>query len=271
MKTIPKSNMVYCIGDSHVTLFSGNNKILPEWPAGHKDNVPLFSTYFVGPRLAYNISTEKSIGRRKIDSIISKIPKNSYIMFVFGEIDCRVHLIREAKKQKRNINEVVCECVDRYFILIKDFAQKGYSPIVWCITPSTIFNLPNIELPTFRNWKERNNVTRIFNKQLNKLAKKQKYPVISIYNKLIDKNGRTNMNYFIDPIHLSTNALPLVLMEFESKINGINKEFVNSKSSINLIEYIYNYYIRRSLYFAFIIFKNLTHFPFPRREKLTPY
>ena len=49
------SEVIYCIGDSHVSFFSGKDAIVPCWPFPSEDMIPFFRTFRLGPVLAYNL------------------------------------------------------------------------------------------------------------------------------------------------------------------------------------------------------------------------
>lgn len=154
---------IFCIGDSHVNLFSGKSKMQPVSPGAHDDIIPIFKTFRLGETLAYNLSKKhsRSLGKEKLFSLIKQIPTGSKIMLVAGEIDCRAHLLKQAKIQKRDIKDVVFECVDRYFSVIISLHKLGYEMIIWNLPPSTKFNMEYQEYPTYGTCLERNHATKI--------------------------------------------------------------------------------------------------------------
>jgi len=64
--------------------------------------------------------------------------KNDYVMLIVGEVDCRVHLPKQIQLQSRPIDEVIIECVDRFFRTYLDLKERGYNVIGWGGHPSTI-------------------------------------------------------------------------------------------------------------------------------------
>jgi len=119
---------IYCIGDSHASFFSGYDRIQLGWPNKTFNKKYFFlKSYRLGPVLAYNLCKFKtrSRGREKLLYILTHlIPLGSKVLFCFGEIDCRAHLLRQSEIQKRDIYDIVRECVDRYFSVIKDKKKK---------------------------------------------------------------------------------------------------------------------------------------------------
>lgn len=241
------SKLIYCLGDSHVNFFSGNNIMQNDWPMRHVDRVPIFRTYKLGAHLAYGLAKKNSLSKKKLFKVLTTIPKDSNIILCYGEIDCRVHLIRQSEIQKRNLTAVVNECVDRYFSVIKEIRDMGYKIIVYHLIPSTAFNIIRPGFPTYGSPMQRNKATTIFNKRLAYWAKKYHFPQISLFNQLLLPSGSTNMKYYSDPIHLSTSALPTILAEIDSHVPGIDKKLLWKKYKINYLEYLYFCVLRKTL------------------------
>ncbi len=215
-----KSETIYCIGDSHASFFSGRNSIQPAWPERSEDIIPSFKSYRLGATLAYSLSQSgtRTQGREKLLEITSQLPKNSYVLLNFGEIDCRVHLLKQAQEQSKNKEEVVSECVQRYFSVIKELQEK-FRVIVWAVVPSTSSEKSiDPRYPHFGSNLERNEVTSLFNKQLERLCRDNQILFISLFSQLINKNGSTNTRYFWDGVHLSQNAMPLAIEEILKNI-----------------------------------------------------
>jgi len=211
----------YCIGDSHVAVFSGINGIIPVWPKKAPSVYPSFVPYRLGPVLAYNLCKEKTTtrGREKLFKLLNKeIPKGSNVIFVFGEIDCRAHLIKQAEKQKRDIKEIVKECVKRYFSVLLEVKKIGYKVSVFGVFPSSLRTNQNPNYPFYGTHRERNTVSRLFNNYLSKLAKKNRILMFDIFNKLVDKDKLTKLEYYQkDKVHLSLLAMPIIVNEIEQK------------------------------------------------------
>ena len=84
--------MIHCIGDSHSSVFSGREEMQPIWPQRSDDNTSFFKSYRIGPATAYQLSNKILI----IQDIINKnVNSNDYVLFCFGEVDIRAHLIKQ--------------------------------------------------------------------------------------------------------------------------------------------------------------------------------
>jgi hypothetical protein len=107
--------MIHCIGDSHSAVFSGEEKMQPEWPEIASNTLPYFKSYRLGPATAYQLENKKHL----IDDIISKhYQENDSLLFCFGEVDIRAHLIKQMSLQNLPLDSIVKECVDKYFSVI---------------------------------------------------------------------------------------------------------------------------------------------------------
>lgn len=200
--------MIHCIGDSHVYVFSGVDTI------GGNDVLPFFKTYRLGPHTAYNVINRRSF----IEQIIrTEVKSDDRIMFCFGEIDCRVHLLKQAKLQNKSLTSIVSACVDRYFEIFRIAGQYGIPLLAWNVPASSREDIKFDEYSTYGSCKERNKATQLFNKFLKKRCEESGVVFISIFEKLIDKDGLTDMTYYMDSIHLSQKTMPLILDELRSK------------------------------------------------------
>jgi hypothetical protein len=232
---------IYCIGDSHVNFFSGQDMIQPKWPEKSIDLIPFFKTFRLGAVLAYNLCKldTKMKGREKLFSLLKQIPKESTIMLCFGEIDCRAHLLKQAEIQNRKINIITKECVDRYVSVIKEVKNLNYNIIIWNVTPSSPTGFPDSQdYPTYGTCRERNSVTRLFNQFLEEQLINESIQFISIFEKLINKRGITLARFLMDDIHLSQAAMPLAIKEI-NKMLQLNIPSAGNK--IYLIKNIYKY------------------------------
>lgn len=239
---MPHHNPIYCIGDSHVSFFSGKDKIQPLWPKPSDDVLPYFKTFRLGPILAHSLSKYGSTmkGRELLFVLLDRgisvsereIPPESKVLLCFGEIDCRAHLSKQAQRQKREVSSVVSESVERYFSAILEVDNLGYDILVWNVIPSTKSIMRNTNnFPTLGTCAERNHISQLFNSYLETLCNFHDIKFISIFDDLVDKNGLTRMEYYKDQIHLSQKAMPLVL----SKMNEIFVyDFVDSHISSEL-------------------------------------
>ena len=205
---IRKHSRINCIGDSHSSFFIG---IIPQkTPAGKWLKSASFAACRIGPFLAYNLK-EKI---RKIEVATSQIPSGSNLMFCFGEIDCRAHLKEQAERQQRDLNEIISECVRRYFDVILYFKDKGYRMFVWNVIPP-LEKIDSEEYPSYGSIVERSFITEKFNSCMQELCSQDGVTFVSIYRHLLS-SGKADPAYYNDNVHLNSEAaMPLVVNEFK--------------------------------------------------------
>jgi lysophospholipase L1-like esterase len=195
----------YVIGDSHVQCFQ------------HE----FFRIFHIGPSTAYKLGFKQSTtgGRQKVIKILNKIYKNKplNVIFVFGELDVRIHINKAVKEKKISLNDAVKKTVNSYMnflILIK----KKYPYIniyVYNILPQgeekNIYNFPYYAAKARR---------RIIAEKLNRELKEQSalntFKFVYIYNNLIDENKNRKKEYIFDDVHFNRKTMPFV-------INAINR------------------------------------------------
>jgi len=210
--------MLICLGDSHSSVFSEEERIIPQWP---KKDFKIFSRFKpirIGPATAYNLENKISL----LNIVLNRTFyfKNSLVLFCFGEVDIRAHLIKQSKLQNKDIDLLIKECVDRYISAIKKV--KPYRKIkkaVFAPIASWSDEKP-YSGPSFGTNLERNNVTKKFNEYLEEQCNKKNFDFISIFNEMLNIDGTTNSKYLDDfgtGIHLNQQAMPLILEKLKKK------------------------------------------------------
>jgi lysophospholipase L1-like esterase len=217
----PKSTPVtpiYCIGDSHVCLFSGQDAIQPGWPARSYDLLPFFITHHLGGVLAYNLPRcgTKSLGRENLFASLQKdVPAGSRVLLSFGEIDCRAHLIKQATNRNLPIETVVAECLDNYFQVVREVQALGYSVIIYNAVPSAIWRTRRTrredDYIAVGNWQVRNAAIHAFNAGAKRHCASYEAKFLDTAPAFVNPAGKAVSWYYFDAIHLSQRALPLTL------------------------------------------------------------
>lgn len=185
----------------------------PIWPERSKDTIPSLKSYRLGAVLAYNLceSDTSTNGKEKLYSVLKEIPKKSIVLFCFGEIDCRVHLLKQAEKNNTSLDDITRKCAERYFSAIIPF-KDDYKIILWAVIPSTPSEtVIDARYPHFGSNRERNEITKIFNSYLKKLADVHGFSFVSIFNDLLLTDGKTNEAFYTDKVHLSQRAMPIAV------------------------------------------------------------
>ncbi len=204
--------MLICLGDSHSSVFSQKEKIISQWP---KKDFKIFSKFKpirIGPATAYNLEKKIVLLNKALNRTFYM--NNTYVMFCFGEVDIRAHIIKQSKLQNKNIELIVSECVDRYISTIKKVDPiRKIRKAVFAPIASWSEEKP-YDGPSFGSNLERNHVTKLFNQYLEKKCKENNIVFISIFKEMLNKDGTTNPDYLDDfgtGIHLNQQSMPIIL------------------------------------------------------------
>lgn len=206
--------MIYTFGNSHAHVFTGTH------PAtfGEGNYNTNFKSFSLGATIAYNFYEHHL---SKIYDILANTPfdkEKDYVMLIVGEVDCRWHLPYQANLQNRPINEIVSECIDRFYRCYIDLQKNGYKIIGWGGHPSTTAgHSDNASEPIYGNCIIRNEISRLWDQKLGEKCKVNNIPYISIIEALIDDSGLTKMEYFDDYCHLNhTKTKSLIIEKFSN-------------------------------------------------------
>lgn len=216
--------MIHCIGDSHASPFSGlgtreETYMIPIYPQLGINNDPMFRAYRLGPATAYNLENKILQIVNLLDKFVDK--EQDFLLFAFGEIDMRIHVGTQLiENPNRTKEEIIQEIVDRYFGTVLAIKNLGYNVRIFApiaqsfATPKSNyikdrFKYP-MEFPIVGTNKERNEYTKIFTEMLIQKGIEKKIKVISILDEMLDENGETKPDLFMDYLHLSSIALPLI-------------------------------------------------------------
>ena len=220
-----ENNTLVVIGDSHAYFFSGQEVIRPKKIAYHsgvisssENLLPRFSPIHIGPVLAYNADTygTKTRGREKVDYLIKKqlIERGARVLFCYGEIDIRNHVVRQAGAQRVSVECIVDKILENYLAFLVSMREADFRVACWGPTPSfPDAEQPSDAFPVHGDEITRNKATLYFNGQLEKLCRQNNLGFTSIAEKLIDERDRMRRDYFVDGCHLSQNAWSLVTEE----------------------------------------------------------
>lgn len=213
--------MIFVVGDSHVSVFSGENKIVESFPSC-TFNLP-FAVYRLGAPIAFNLKKYKTLykAREKIESLISSLDfVFNKIILVFGEIDLRFHIVNQSRKKYKSPEHFVILCVDNYINGILDIFKEVpkdkiaiYGPI-----PNTMLSedFSNKDCPICGDVKQRNLLTCIFNDYLKSRCEIEGFYFFTLFYDLIKL--RNIQNYYLDDIHLNNKCYPLIMTKLEGFI-----------------------------------------------------
>ncbi len=223
-------NSVIVIGDSHTGFFIFDGDRTWTNSDNHAEKLH-FSIVTQGPALAYNLSRYGTTvkAREQIEALckshfVSK-KQNGVFLCCFGEIDCRVHVLKQAEKiPGGNYKEVVDNIISNYLSFLKWLKDYGD---VWCWGPvaSQSEKTPvDPGFPRYGSEYDRNKVTAYFNEQLKIVCEENGIGFISVFPKLINNEGLTKEEYYLDGVHLNQKAVVLANDQLKLLYDHINKK-----------------------------------------------
>ena len=190
--------MIHLIGNSHITAFSN----LPSPPCWLDFSNALFKPTHLGGITAYTFYENHMPFIREY---ILKIDKEKdWLCFIAGEVDCRVHIPIQKQKQGKSYEEIIKEVIERYFKIYKEVKEAGYKTFVFgAHPPSTLeFRADKPDIVISETYQVRKKITIEWNQQIMHVCNANNIPFVNIYDKLVDENNDTKMEYLWDYCHL---------------------------------------------------------------------
>lgn len=196
-----------------------------------------FRAFHLGPALAFNLNKygTSTMAREKAEFLLKYrfIDKNQPVLCAFGEIDCRVHVLRQAEKRGGDFRPVVDEIASCYLEFLKYLARE-HQVYVWGAVPSQSDTSEiNPNFPRYGTEIQRNLATEYFNGTMKNICNEHGFKFVSIFSSLIDSNYRTKREYIADGCHLSQKAWEFAIPEFMK--HGINVEIISKESEKNAV------------------------------------
>ncbi|MBU0791689.1 MAG: hypothetical protein KKC55_14660 [Gammaproteobacteria bacterium] len=213
--------MIFCFGNSHVSIFSGTDKMVPIWPERSVDTLPWFRTFRLGACTAYQAMKwiKEIITITKQGSIGFNREKDT-LLLVFGEVDIRAHVALQAEKQNKFISTVTLEIVDRYCEAISLLKSEGFNVAVFGCVAGFVLKDGDTRppWPYFGTIEQRNGATKIFNDSVGDFCKKIGVPFISVFEEMLEDDGITTKIRYLDmdigKCHINNRMLAIVLWKF---------------------------------------------------------
>lgn len=191
--------LILVIGDSHTRAFEGNK---------------LFVVHHIGPATAYNLKKKRNTtnSREKLFRIVNNLNrKRDIVILVFGEIDCRIHIFNQYKKNsgKFTITQLIEKTISNYGHVLKQLDEMGIIFFVYGIPPAAkqknVYGYPFYAPPDIRV-----KIYKEFNERLKEFCKENGYNYIDIQSKVTDEKGFTLNEYADGDVHLNSDIMKFV-------------------------------------------------------------
>jgi hypothetical protein len=173
------------IGDSHSKLgFSKDKFIVKPFDA----------------KTAYNLLNPNRF--EKLKSICLEYKEHT-IYSIFGEIDCRMHIVK---------NNSLNKTINRYFKVINTLRKINKEIWIVSVSPQEVI-VPDGYYGA--SYEERKNTILKFNELLSSDSK-----FVNIYDNLVDENGFRKKEYIKDPVHCNDKIGDFVYESYRMKRNA---------------------------------------------------
>lgn len=220
---------IYCIGDSHVSIFAEDGQVL--LLPGSSGKWRQFESVNAGPFLAYNLKEKEEIFR-----LLGNIGDRD-LLLCFGEIDCRAQVKRRCD-DGREYQEVVTEIADKYFEAINEIKKRiptGCTIYILSVTPE-LQEEPNGYMfkrdgqgfeASYGTLAERTQYKTLFNNIIKQKSEDTGYEYVPLSDSVLSKDGTANEELYFDGIHLNPTKMKEIITKVFKSIDLYNKCFPN--------------------------------------------
>ena len=137
--------------------------------------------------------TMHRIGRDGLEFLNIKrygVQENDCIVFVFGEIDVRCHIIKQSELQKISVDEVITRLADAYVATIINNKQQynNLHCVIFSVLPPTNRTF-NPQVPYYGSLEERILVTKKLNAYLELLCRQHNLLFLNMYDVFATEKG----------------------------------------------------------------------------------
>lgn len=205
INTIPMKKSIHCVGNSHANTLT--NTELSH--IGKSPQVGPFISYSIGAGLAWkftekHLSTVQGLG----------IPIGDPLLLMIGEVDIRVHIIKQSEIQNRSVADIVYETVDKFFEGVK-ILNRDYQVICYSNQPTTSKERSEPDSPVYGDAGKRNYASYLWDSYLGQLCAAENIPYVSVLSEMMD-DFVTDETKFVDYCHVRPDFLiPLVTKKLE--------------------------------------------------------
>jgi hypothetical protein len=208
--------IIHICGDSHaVFCFSNLSTIVPADEflsfSFQKDNrlfpVP-FAIHWLGPKTMYSIGRD---GLAVLNIKNFNVSEKEIVIFVFGEIDVRVHIGKQRDQYHKLLDEILLSLVKNYFntIILNKSNYKNITCMVMSVLPP-INQCYNPSFPFYGSLEDRIEITRNLNAKLKKMCHKTNIEFFDVYDLFATPEGALNVQLSDGCVHVNKHYNKLV-------------------------------------------------------------
>lgn len=185
------------IGDSHA-IFTFGETIKSKRFSVTSGNILIV---WMGPLLMYTVAQNGFRFDNQVKNILKKVGNKTPVVFIFGEIDCRVHFVqRNLNLGNDSFDKIAMDYKKSINTIVNKF---GFSrAIIFSPIPPSDLGTNDLEFPRNGSLFERAQVTKMITESLLRLSSPE-FVVFNVSSVLSISNGSINPKYSDDGIHLN--------------------------------------------------------------------
>jgi len=142
-----------------------------------------------------------------------------FVMLCFGEIDCRTHIVKQARSRNMTIEKVVGLTVSKYFSVITKIKDLGFNVWAWNVILPQRKYIDSDGYPSVGTYDERKKATQLFNEKLRSLCNSNGV-------KFVYFKAEIDGEHYLNEIHLSQKAMPIVIRKLEDMGIKIERQII---------------------------------------------
>lgn len=162
--------------------------------------MPVF-IHWLGPITMHRIGRDglEFLNIEKFD-----VAENDILVFVFGEIDIRCHILKQRDKTHQTEGQIIKVIAENYIntILKNKKKYKNIKCIVCSIIPPVAIDTGDKEFPYYGTLQERIQITKYLNAELIWLCNNNNLLFLDTYRLFANNDGSLNAKYLDDSIHI---------------------------------------------------------------------
>ena len=200
---------IFAVGDSHALRCFENHPYIVDAKA-------LFGYNKLDGRTAFNLARHDKHVRKIMQAI-----RGNHIIFVFGEVDVRIHIKYQCRLTGISTDELIDNTANRYTAYIGGLREQDLDIHVFNVVPTGDFTTPeaqrwkdNLNYPFTATYQERTAYTEEMNRRFEWYCLLRHIPFINIYPYLVDKQGRRKKELIYDYSHLNNKTADLVMKHY---------------------------------------------------------
>lgn len=218
---------IHVFGDSHASFFFTNLKPVQIYEEANISYNSSNSIKQILCKIHYlSAVTMHRVGRDGLKFLDWKqygIANGDIVVYVFGEIDNRCHIVKQRDLHHRDLTEITSTLIYKYLWSIEGNKKNFKNINVVILTPIAPGNDINPEFPNYGSLEDRILISQYLNKLLIDYCINKKILYLDLYSAFRNREGSISLVYTQDGCHLNPKYNYLV----KDKLLTLVKDFIS--------------------------------------------